>query len=247
MPKYFVDKSDISADTIIIRDDNYNHIKNVFRLTVGEQITVNDKLGNDYQCVISSVEQNIITATIFKTYVATTEPVTNVVLFQSLIKGDKMEYVIQKAVELGAAKVVPIVTTRCVVKLEDDKKTRAKVDRWNKISEAASKQSGRGTVIEVLAPMKYTQALELAKNELEVNLIPYEKQVGSGIKSVLQSISARNIGIFIGPEGGFEDKEVELAHSYGLTSVTLGKRILKSETASIAVLASLMYQMDEMQ
>ncbi len=244
MPKYFVDATDISDGTITIQNENYHHIKNVFRLTIGDQITVNDKLGNDYQCLISEIQPNAIFATIQKTYSTTTEPTTNVVLFQSLIKGEKMEFVIQKAVELGVSKIVPIHTARCVVKLENEKKTSSKIERWNKISEAASKQSGRGTIIEVAAPMTFAQAVEFAKQNLDVNLIPYEKQVGNDIKSILQSITETNIGVFIGPEGGFADEEIELAK--GITAITLGKRILKSETASIAVLASIMYQMDEM-
>ncbi len=246
MPKFFVEPSAIIDKDIILSDDNYNHIKNVFRQSCGDEILINDRQGNDYKCIIKTIEKDKLIATIKETIPTNTEPLIEVVLFQSLIKGEKMEYVIQKAVELGIAKIVPIYTSRCVVKLEGEKKTTAKIERWNKISEAASKQSGRGKVPKITLPMTFKEGLQFATTDLDINIIPYEKEKNHAIKNVLQTINGTSFGIFIGPEGGFSEEEIQLAISLNVKPITLGNRILRSETASLAVISNLMYQMDEM-
>ncbi len=165
-------------------------------------------------------------------------------LFQGLPKGDKMEWIIQKCVELGVHAIVPVATKRAVVKL-DEKKAQKKVNRWNAIAESAAKQSGRGIVPEVLPVMKWKEALEYAR-QLDVKMIPYEKAAGiNATKQLIGSVSfGQSVGIFIGPEGGFEEAEVEAAKAMGAVPVTLGKRILRTETAGMTILSILMYHLE---
>ena len=167
-----------------------------------------------------------------------------VYLFQGLPKSDKMELIIQKAVELGAYEVIPVETRRCVVKL-DGKKAAKKVDRWQQIAESAAKQSKRMLIPEIHEVMTYKQALEFAK-QLDVKLIPYE--LAKGMKETREILSeikpGQSVGIFIGPEGGFEEEEVAKALEAGAHAITLGRRILRTETAGLAILSVLMFQLE---
>lgn len=246
MPKFFVKPSNILEDKIIIDDQNVNHIKNVLRLQVGDEITINDRQGHDYKCIINTIEGSQIITHIHSVTDCSNEPSTQVTLFQSLIKGEKMEWVIQKAVEIGVTKIVPLCTSRCVVKLDSPKKMTAKIERWNKIAEAAAKQSGRGIVPEVAHPMDFSEAITYAKDNHILSLIPYEKEYEQGIRGILQNTTAQEIGIFIGPEGGFTEEEIEKAIKSHVYSVSLGSRILRSETASLVTLTNIMYEMGEM-
>ena len=246
MAKFFVSPQNISEDKIIIDDENVNHIKNVLRLQIGDEITINDRQGHDYKCIISEIEHCKIIASIDCVADSLAEPGIEAVLFQSLIKGEKMEWVIQKAVEIGVTKIVPICTTRCVVKLENPKKMASKIERWNKIAESAAKQSGRGVVPEVTLPMNFKESLVYAKEQGLCTIIPYEKEYEIGIRKVLQNNRSDSFGLFIGPEGGFTEEEVKEAIGQGVHSVSLGNRILRSETASLVTLANIMYEMGEM-
>lgn len=246
MPKFFVAKSSVLEDEIIIQDENVNHIKNVLRLSSGDNLLINDRQGKDYKCIISLIENNVIKAKIMEASDSTVEPVIETVLFQSLVKGEKMELVIQKAIEIGVTKIIPICTSRCVVKLENAKKTASKVERWNKIAESAAKQSGRGIVPIVPEPLTFKQALEYAAEHLQAACIPYEKERENTIRAFLTSTNANSFGIFIGPEGGFTEEEIAAAKESEVASITLGPRILRSETAGLVVLANMMYEMGEM-
>lgn len=246
MPKFFVKPSNIFKNEIIIDDENVNHMKNVLRLQMGDEIIINDRQGHDYKCIINAIESSKIVAYINSVVDSSSEPSTQVTLFQSLIKGEKMEWVIQKAVEIGVARIVPLCTSRCVVKLDSPKKMAAKIERWNKIAESAAKQSGRGIVPEVTAPMSFKEALEFAANNALFTIIPYEKEHDKGIRQVLQSASSEAFGLYIGPEGGFTEEEVEEAIHQHVHSVSLGNRILRSETASLVTLTNIMYEMGEM-
>lgn len=247
MPKFFVESSNVSADTIIIDDENVNHIKNVLRLSIGDEILINDRQGNDYKCIINTMDSQKIATHIEEIYQNIAEPITQTTLFQSLIKGEKMEWVIQKAVEIGVTEIVPLCTTRCVVKMETPKKIQSKVERWNKIAEAAAKQSGRGIVPTVQMPMQYKEAINYAKCHDILSIIPYEKEDKTSIKTVLQQTNAVKYGVFIGPEGGFTEEEITQALEGGVQAVSLGKRILRSETASLVTLTNIMYEMGEME
>ncbi|ONI44290.1 hypothetical protein AN641_07565 [Candidatus Epulonipiscioides gigas] len=244
MPKYFVDSSNIKEDTILITDDNFHHIKNVMRFNLQDELTIGNKENINYKCVIEEIGKDFIKAKILETFMANTEPSIEVVLFAPLIKGDKMELVIQKAIEIGATKIIPIYTKNCVVKLEAEKKTTSKLERWNKIAESASKQSGRGVIVSVEMPMDFKNALSFAKENFEINIIPYEKEQSINIKTALRDNTFSGIGIFIGPEGGFDKDEIALSEQFNVVSVSLGQRILRSETASIVSIALVIYELE---
>ena len=246
MPKFFVQPEHIQGDLIHLEGENVNHIKNVLRLTIGDKILINDGQGKDYKCIISALEAQKITVRIEMITANAVEPVIKTVLFQSLIKGEKMEWVIQKSVEIGVTEIVPLCTTRCVVKLDTPKKMQSKIERWNKIAESAAKQSGRGVVPIVREPMPFEVALDYMAEQNGLVLIPYEKEDRLSIRTALQETSTQTFGILIGPEGGFTEEEVAKALAKDAQAVTLGKRILRSETASLVALTSIMYETGEM-
>ena len=245
MAKFFVNPEDVTEDYILIKGSDVNHIKNVLRLPIGKEILINDRQGHDYECIIKEINAEMVTAQIINHIHNHTEPAVETVLFQSLVKGEKMEFVIQKSVEIGVTKIVPLVTKRCVVKLESENKLNNKIARWQKIAESAAKQSKRGIVPEIAMPMKLHDALDYVKSHLDCGCIPYENESSHHIKEYLQSLDVQSIGVFIGPEGGFTEEEVALATEYGVQSITLGKRILRSETAGLVTLANIMYEMGE--
>ena len=246
MYHFFVDPGQIGPTDIAITGSDVNHIRNVLRMQPGEQITVSS--GEDekeYRCEIRALSEEEVTAHIMWVEETGAELPSRISLFQGLPKADKMELVIQKAVELGAYELVPMATRRAVVKL-DAKKGAKKVERWNTIAASAAKQSGRGIVPEVMSVKTYKEALEMAKN-LDVVLVPYECAEGMDhTKELIQSIKpGQSVGIFIGPEGGFDPDEIALACETGGQVITLGKRILRTETAGLALLSVLMFQLEQ--
>lgn len=244
MAKFFVNPENVLEEEVLITGPDVNHIKNVLRLVEGKEILINDRQGNDYKCIISKIESNVITAHIEEHFMIESEPPVQTTLFQALIKGEKMEFVIQKGVEIGVTTIVPIMTERCVVKLESEKKLQNKLDRWQKIAESAAKQSKRGVVPQILSPMPYKEALAYSKANLDANCIPFENEHAHHLKTFLNTLSVGSIGVFIGPEGGFTEDEIAEAMKYNVSSVTLGKRILRSETAGLVTLANIMYEME---
>ena len=245
MAKFFVNIEDVFENEIHIKGKDVNHIKNVLRLPIGKEILINDRQGKDYKCIIKLMNADLVSADIVERLEDTTEPIVETCLFQSLIKGEKMEFVIQKAIEIGVTMIVPIITERCIVKIESEKKLNNKCERWQKIAESAAKQSKRGIIPEVMTPMSFNEALTFAKERLEIACIPFENEKAHHIKNYLRNCSAQSIGVFIGPEGGFTDEEITLASNSGVSSITLGRRILRSETAGIVTLANIMYEMGE--
>ncbi len=246
MPKFFVDQSQIIDQDIEIIGDDVNHIKNVMRMNLGDEITINDRQGHDYECIINNISVDRIKCTIKNTTVSQNEPLVYTCVFQSFIKGEKMDFMIQKSVEIGVSKIIPIFTERCVVKLDDKKRIETKIGRWNKIAESAAKQSGRGIVPIVDMPLSYEKAIKYASENLGKSCIPYEKENSTTLKYFLTENSYSSLGIFIGPEGGLTEEEIQLAVSYNIKPVTLGKRILRSETAGLVVLSNIMYEAGEM-
>ena len=232
MQNFFVYDSQVQGENIYIEGTDVNHIVHVLRMKVGEEVSVHDDVNRKYLCRIEKLLEERVVLSIVEQQESDTELSCPIYLFQGLPKGDKMEWIIQKCVELGVHAIVPVATKRAVVKL-DEKKAQKKVNRWNAIAESAAKQSGRGIVPEVLPVMKWKEALEYAR-QLDVKMIPYEKAAG---------INA-TVGIFIGPEGGFEEAEVEAAKAMGAVPVTLGKRILRTETAGMTILSILMYHLE---
>lgn len=242
--RFFVPGEQIMADCAEITGDDVNHIKNVLRMTPGEKVVISCGQGIDYYCIIKDVQSEAILLEIEKEEQVQTELPVKIVLFQALPKADKMEWIIQKAVELGAAEIVPVRTKRSVVRL-DEKKAAKKQQRWQAIAEAAAKQSGRGIVPGVHPVVSFSEALSYA-DELEQKVIPYELYDNmQETKTVIeQVVKADSIGIFIGPEGGFERGEVEQAMEAGVLPISLGRRILRTETAGLAILSVLMFQIE---
>ncbi|MDO4321839.1 MAG: 16S rRNA (uracil(1498)-N(3))-methyltransferase [Lachnospiraceae bacterium] len=245
MYHFFVTPEQIGEREIRIEGGDINHIRNVLRMEPGEQITVSsgeDK--KEYRCEIFQIEEDCVTARIMWVQEADTELPSRICLFQGLPKGDKMELIIQKAVELGVHEIVPVATKRAVVKL-DKKKAEAKGKRWNAISESAAKQSKRMIVPEVKPVMTFAEAAAYAK-EYAVRLIPYELAEGmERTREIFAGIRpGDSVAVFIGPEGGFDEAEIEAAKEAGLCPITLGRRILRTETAGMTVLSVLMLQLD---
>lgn len=244
MHHFFVTPQQVQGNQIQIEGTDVNHIKNVLRMKIGEELHISDGNNKKYLCEIAELSADMVLAQIKEELASDTELPSRLYLFQGLPKGDKMELIVQKAVELGVYEIIPVATKRAVVKL-DDKKAAKKVERWNSISEGGAKQSGRNIVPKVKGVMTYKEAMQYAKN-LDVVLLPYE--LAEGMEDTKQSIEAvqagMSVGIFIGPEGGFETSEVEYALEQGAKAITLGRRILRTETAGLTILSILMYHLE---
>lgn len=246
MYQFFVEPYQISENRITIEGSDVNHIKNVLRMKIGEELSVSNGIdGKEYVCRIAALDEEKITCELCYVKEDGVELPAKVYLFQGLPKADKMEFIIQKAVELGVHAVVPVATKRCVVKL-DDKKAKSKIQRWQGISEAAAKQSKRAIIPEVKDVMTFGEALQFVK-DFEVRVIPYELAENmSKTKEIMGNIKpGQNVAVFIGPEGGFEESEISKAMEQGVEPITLGKRILRTETAGLAVMSWIMYLMEE--
>ena len=244
MQQFFAEPSWIRENKIFMQGSDVNHIRNVLRMKPGEDVRVNDGRGKTYLCCISSYEEQTAVLDILKELDSDTELPSRIILFQGLPKGDKMEWIVQKAVELGAYSIVPFAAKRSVVKL-DEKKAAKKRARWQLIAKGAAEQSGRGIIPEVSTVRTFAEALGMA-GDLDVVLIPYELEEGmKETARVLENIECgQSMGIFIGPEGGFEEEEVERAKEAGAYAITLGKRILRTETAGLTTLSVLMYHLE---
>jgi 16S rRNA (uracil1498-N3)-methyltransferase len=249
MYQFFVEDSQAAADYVTIEGSDVNHIRNVLRMRTGEKVRISTASGKNYYCEIAEITERMVQAKILEEAAVGTELPNKIYLFQGLPKADKMELIIQKAVELGAFEIIPVAMKNCVVKL-DEKKAASKVSRWQEIAKSAAKQSKRSLIPVVQMPMTYRQAIEAAK-ELDVVLIPYEN--ARGMKATKEAIEAiaqgQSVGIFIGPEGGFAPEEIELAQSTlaqetELSLISLGSRILRTETAGLATLSILMYHLE---
>lgn len=239
MYNFFVNDDCRQGDRYIITGADHNHIKNVLRMKVGDTILISVN-GKSDLCQIETIDNDQITTPIIEEDYQNTELPLQIHLFQGLPKSDKMELIIQKAVELGVYSITPIEMKRCIVKL-DDKKKKSKQIRWQAISESAAKQSKRNTIPEINEIVSYKAALAVAK-ELDLLLVPYENE--DGILSTKEALTAlkeaKSVGIIIGPEGGFDDAEIEQAKDAGGKTISLGKRILRTETAAITAVGMCM-------
>jgi len=250
MYHFFVNKENITGETVRIEGEDYFHAVNVLRLNIGETIIISDEDGVDYLCQVSDIDKDgpkndrSLFAKILEVCKDNHELPAEVWLFQGLPKSDKMELIIQKATELGATHIVPVQTKNAVAKIED-KKISSKTSRWQEIAKAAAKQSKRSRIPLVHEPLRLKEAMELA-DELDVKLIPYEDEHGlTGLcESIINFLPGTKIGVFIGPEGGFDPMEVSMANRHGFRSVSLGKRILRTETAAIAMLSLVMIRLE---
>ena len=243
MYQFFVEEEQVHSDSISITGGDVNHIKNVLRMKNGEKIRVSSKSGQAYFCHISSIVDDEVIAAIDSADETGTELDNHIVLYQGLPKGDKMELIIQKAVELGVSEIVPVAMKNCVVKL-DEKKAQSKCKRWQAIAESAAKQSKRTVIPQIQMPLSWKQALEEAK-ELDVVLVPYENERGmEATREIFRSIpEGASIGVMIGPEGGFSPEEIAQLDK-DMHRISLGRRILRTETAGMATLSMLIYELD---
>ena len=246
MHHFFVNPEQVEDGLIRITGSDVNHIKNVLRIRQGEEMLVSDGTGRDYLCQAEEIAGQEVTVRILETEEEGRELLSRIWLFQGLPKSDKMEFIIQKAVELGAAGIVPVTTRNTVVKL-DPKKEEAKVKRWQVIAESAAKQSKRSLVPRVSGIMTLKEAFDYVESQgFSVRLIPYEHEAGmDGTKTELDAAGpGQDIAVFIGPEGGFDEREIELALSKGVRPISLGRRILRTETAGLALLSVLMMRLE---
>lgn len=235
----------IQDGKITITGSDVNHIRNVLRMKPGEEIAVSNGVdGREYRCGIEIFTEDEVICSLRFIKEEAVELPSRIYLFQGLPKADKMELIVQKAVELGVYEVIPVAARRCVVKL-DAKKAAGRVGRWQGIAEAAAKQSKRGILPQVHAVMGMREAVEYA-GRMDVKLIPYElAEDMQRTKDLIETVKpGADIAVFIGPEGGFEPEEIRMALEAGIEPVTLGRRILRTETAGLTVLSWLMYHLE---
>ena len=247
MYQFFVEAGQIkeSDRSVIITGSDVNHIKNVLRMRVGEELSVsNGQDGKEYRCGIAAFEEDRIVCELRFIKEDNVELPARVYLFQGLPKADKMELIIQKAVELGVSGIIPVASRRCVVKLEE-KKAAARRQRWQGIAEAAAKQSRRGIIPEVCRVTDFREAVRMAAH-MDVRLIPYELAEGMDkTRALIDGIRpGQSVAVFIGPEGGFEQEEISLAAENGIEAIPLGRRIMRTETAWLAVLSWIGYALE---
>lgn len=248
MQHFFISPEQVEDGYVRIFGEDVNHMVNVLRMKQGEAFMANDGCGKEYYCILEQPREEEVRAKIAYVRAGEQELPCPITLYQGLPKGDKLELIIQKTVELGVTRIVPVSMKRSVVKV-DEKKAEHKRARWQAISEAAAKQSGRGSIPEVSLPMSFKDAMEEAAGA-DVKLFPYELAGEESPMAVTrEKLSAicpgQSVAVFIGPEGGFDDAEVELARETGYEPITLGKRILRTETAGLYVLSVLGYLLEK--
>ncbi|MDO4189126.1 MAG: 16S rRNA (uracil(1498)-N(3))-methyltransferase [Lachnospiraceae bacterium] len=249
MFQFFIEKYQLNDKKAYIEGSDVNHIKNVLRMKEGDELNVViEGDSNEYRCEIDSFDEERVNLTVRFIKESDVELPSKIYLLQGLPKSDKLELIIQKTVELGVYEIIPISLKRSVVKL-DDKKVKSKVSRWNGISEAAAKQSKRRIVPDVLEPMSLKEAIKYLKDEkVDIKLLPYEMADMDAMdktRSIVSGIEkGKSIAVLIGPEGGFDESEIEIAEEAGFEVITLGHRILRTETAPIMVLSWLVYELE---
>lgn len=240
--KFFVDNGQIKDNEVKIINEDKKHIANVLRMNIKDNILISNKNTSEtFKCEICDINKEEITCQIIEKYKISTEPKVEVDLFQGLPKADKFEYIIQKSVELGVHKIIPVNMKYCICKIKDEEK---KNERWMKISEAAAKQSKREIIPQIEKSISIEQMCGLIHN-YDIVLVAYENEENITIKEMLnKNAKLKKIAIIIGPEGGINDKEIKMLKENGAKIVSLGKRILRTETAPIAVLSIIMYEYD---
>lgn len=244
MPKFFINKEDIKDNTITVSGQDATHISKVLRTEVGETLTLCDGCGTDFFARVTSITKEAVSLKIYETLPCLAEPKISVTLFQGIPKQGKMDYIIEKCTELGISRIVPVAAKRSVVKIDDKKSEAKKLERWRKIAAESVKQCGRGKIPEVTDVMGFSEAIEFSK-ALDLTIAAYECERDTSIKSALTDKTPKTIGVFIGPEGGLDDLEVKMLNAASIETVTLGTRILRTETAGHTVLTAIMYEYNE--
>lgn len=243
MYQFFVDDGQVGKDFITVTGPDVNHIKNVLRMKIGEQARISTGSGRNYICSILELADTFVQMDILQPEAAGTELPSKVYLFQALPKGSRMEYVVQKAVELGVYEIIPVAMKYCVVKLKEEK-AQAKVKRWQAVAESAAKQSKRSLIPNVHPVMDFKEAAAYAM-ECGVRIVPYENECGmQATARALSSIRpGESISVMIGPEGGFSEEEIDSVRGK-MHIVSLGKRILRTDTAAVTALSALMLHLE---
>lgn len=242
MPKFFLPSGpDYNVDDIICLEGNDAfHISHTLRMKKGEKVVLTSTNRVEYLTEIYDIQKSSVSLQVLTISKNDTEPKVYSSLFQALAKGDKMDTIIQKSVELGVSEIYPVASSRCVVKACDDRASK-KLERWNKISEEAAKQCGRGIIPKVHPIISFKEALTKMK-ESDIHFICYETSMENNPRALFENSTFSSVAFFIGPEGGIAPEEIELAHSMSIPDVTLGKLILRTETASSAVLSMILYK-----
>ena len=242
MVRFFVEPAEMQPDFLVLTGENAQHAK-VLRLKNGEEVLVCDGQGNECRCVISDVAPGQISLVVKDQQLSETEAAVQVSVYMAFSKGDKLEHVIQKATELGAYEIVAFPSARCVSK-PDEKSLKKKLERWQKIAASAAEQSGRGRIPQVITLPSYKAALERAAHA-DKALLFYENEHAVTLKMALEQGSYQSVSLLTGPEGGLEASEVEQAREAGMEVCTLGRRILRCETAPLCALSAVMYASGE--
>ncbi len=249
MNRFFVDRNNVSFDerNIVINDsEDIKHITKVLRLSIGEELEICDGQNKEYIVEIINIGKDKIECKVNSKNISLREAFIDITLFQALPKSNKMDLIVQKNVEIGVKEIVPIVTSRCVTKIKDVKAENKKINRWQKIANEAAKQCKRGVLPKIDKVINFEELKEISRN-FDLLLIPYELEDSVGIRRALKGKSnIKKIGIIIGPEGGFTEKEVLKAMEWGAISVSLGPRILRTETAGLAASTIIMYQLGDL-
>lgn len=244
MPKFFIKNKDIKDMAITIIGQDATHISKVLRHTAGDTLTLCDGEGTDFSAEITECTKESVTLKITDAIPCLAEPKVSVTLFQGIPKQGKMDYIIEKCTELGITRIVPVAMKRSVAKIDDKKSESKKLERWRKIAAESVKQCGRGRIPEITEVMTVDEAINFS-DTLDLTVAAYENEQEVSLKSVLEKSTPESIGVFIGPEGGLDDKEIEKFKAGNIPSVTLGKRILRTETAGHTVLTTIMYEYNE--
>lgn len=242
MANFYITREDITAEKALITGEEAQHISRVLRMKKGDEVTLCDGEGNFYEAELEEFSEKCVTAKIISSRKAETEPETKITIFQGVPKNPKLETIVQKATEIGVVRIVPVDTVRAVAKLDKS----AKVDRLRKIAKEAAKQSKRGIIPYVNDAVSFKEAVKMA-TKADLALIPYEEEREVSLKKALSGKKPETVAVMIGPEGGFDKEEIRIAKENGIISVTLGKRILRTETAPLAVSAAILYELGEME
>lgn len=244
MHKLFLNEHKILDNKVMVTGEDYNHIANVLRLKPDDEITISDGQGQDYYCIIERISGQEVILRIEEALVGNNELPIKVYLFQGLPKKDKMELIIQKSIELGVFEIIPVEMKRSIVKISNEKAGQKSM-RWNKIAQSAAAQSKRAYIPIVQEPMTFKEAVAFCGN-LEASIILSEKETDlMTSRAFIQNLAVKTLGVFIGPEGGFDEEEFNVLSEHKVKSITLGKRILRTETASLAVLSVIGFLKEE--
>ena len=247
MYKFFVKEEQIENDKINIIGEDVNHIKNVLRLQVEESICIcNKDTSKSYMCKILKLNSDLVICEVLEELKDSTEADTYIHIFQGLPKADKFEFIIEKCTEIGVKEITPVVMKRSIVKLDEKDKVK-KLDRWQKIAEVAAKQSKRDSILKVNNVINFQNIFENVE-DYDILLVAYEEEKENSLKKILSKFKDKNnlkVAVIIGPEGGIDENEIKLCKEKGFISVTLGKRILRTETAPLVISSNILYELED--